>query len=302
VEPLAKRAKRGRRKSGAGNVAPDQAGDEHDRLRIGFRKMKAIKAILEGATAESFSSLQMHLVWAGDFAYSALSDDSLALSFLWPSSLPDPESLPCETSALARDVAAKCSQSVGSVKFTMRPLAYEEVLTVEQHRMILEKAFSIFEDEALTSENLSARARLRPKTADWIVYRTVIQHWTQTIRHCCRADLSVADFEEMEKAVLYGDAMDAQIVAVLKRWPKVFHVGMIPDIKTELSQTTSSVDKELLEAHRRRRRPSFYLVPKQVGSGTAGCKSKKPAAEFFRFPPGRNLDPLATRPEEVFSM
>ena len=38
--------------------------------------------------------MQMHLVWAGDWAMSALTDDILGESWLWPNSMPDSEMLP----------------------------------------------------------------------------------------------------------------------------------------------------------------------------------------------------------------
>ena len=41
------------------------------------------------------------------------------------------------------------------------------------------------------------------------------------------------EFEALEKAILQGDSMDAQILLVAKRFPKTFHVGMIPDFKKE---------------------------------------------------------------------
>ena len=37
------------------------------------------------------------------------------------------------------------------------------------------------------------------------------------------------EFEALEKAILHGDSMDAQILLVAMRFPKIFHVGMIPD-------------------------------------------------------------------------
>ena len=39
------------------------------------------------------------------------------------------------------------------------------------------------------------------------------------------------EFEALEKAILHGDAMDAQILLVAKRFPKIFHMGMLPDFK-----------------------------------------------------------------------
>ena len=50
------------------------------------------------------------------------------------------------------------------------------------------------------------------------------------MRRCCENDLPKKEFQELEKAILSGDSMDAQIMLVSKRFPKLFHVGMIPDL------------------------------------------------------------------------
>ena len=48
------------------------------------------------------------------------------------------------------------------------------------------------------------------------------------------ANLDHSPYDEFEKAVLGGDAMDAQLLGVLERWPAVLHIAMIPDIKAQL--------------------------------------------------------------------
>ena len=40
------------------------------------------------------------------------------------------------------------------------------------------------------------------------------------MRMRCKEDLQQEEFEELKKAVLYGDAMDAQILGIIKRFPK----------------------------------------------------------------------------------
>ena len=51
------------------------------------------------------------------------------------------------------------------------------------------------------------------------------------MRRCCENDLPKKEFEELEKAILSGDFMDSQIILVSKRFPKLFHVGMISDFR-----------------------------------------------------------------------
>ena len=48
----------------------------------------------------------MHLVWAGDYAMSALSDDVLGSSFIWPNSLPLEQALVDQATLIARYAAA----------------------------------------------------------------------------------------------------------------------------------------------------------------------------------------------------
>ena len=55
------------------------------------------------------------------------------------------------------------------------------------------------------------------------------------MRACCQADLPAQDFEELEQAILFGDAMDSQIMSVINRFPKNFNIGMIPDMKTQFA-------------------------------------------------------------------
>ena len=73
---------------------------------------------------------------------------------------------------------------------------------------------------------------------------SVIQHWDLTKGRCCKEDLKQAEFEELEKAVLYGDAMDAQILGIIKRFPKNFHIGMIPDMRTNFAKADVDTDAQ----------------------------------------------------------
>ena len=91
--------------------------------------------------------------------------------------------------------------------------------------------------------------QLKPKPEQWASTRQVIQHWDTTIGACCKADLPEHEFNELEKAVLFGDAMDTQTLNIIKRYPQTFHIGMIPDMRT--SFTVAEVDgtvKEQCEA------------------------------------------------------
>ena len=62
-------------------------------LKIGNRRLKAVQQILGKATPKSWETLQLHLVWSGDYALSALSDECLGLGYIWPGCMPPQELL-----------------------------------------------------------------------------------------------------------------------------------------------------------------------------------------------------------------
>ena len=68
---------------------------DEDRIRIGFRRLQAIRKVLSLATPKSYETLQLHLVWAGDYAFSALCDECLGMDHIWPKSLPPEGGSPC---------------------------------------------------------------------------------------------------------------------------------------------------------------------------------------------------------------
>ena len=257
VEPVAKRARKGRRKS-ASSVAlalastddaapaskPADDPDE-DQLKIGYRRLKAISNILSHSTKKSYKAMEMHLVWAGNYDYSALSDRALGLPYIFPNSLPPPEAHADLVTQVARDAAAKSNRDLVPPNATVRAMKYEELLTSIQHEQIFDKVLTCYEDEVLHLSDRNAWLTVRPKDQTWLDARLIIQHWDLTLKHVCEADLPKAEFDELEKAVLFGDAMDSQILSVIKRFPKQFHIGMIPDMKTTF--TKSDMDEALTE-------------------------------------------------------
>ena len=252
MQPVAKRPRRGRKKAAAAarteEAEPAQDPDE-DRLKIGTKRMNAIRNVITRSTEQSYNLLQIHLVWVGDYALSAVNDTILGLPWIWKGSLPDEDSHPDDVVLLARDVAAHANENLIAEGVTVKPMKYEELLTADQHEMILQKAFHNYEDEALHLADRQVWRRLIPTIEQWRTYRNVIQHWDLTIRECCQADLPAQDFDELQHAILYGDAMDSQIMSVIKRFPKYFNIGMIPDMKTNFApNAVDEATREQIEA------------------------------------------------------
>ena len=61
---------------------------------------------------------------------------------------------------------------------------------------------------------------------------------------CCKPDLKQEEFEKLEQAILYGDAMDAHILGIIKRFPQNFHIGMIPDMRTNCAKANVDTDAQ----------------------------------------------------------
>ena len=108
------------------------------------------------------------------------------------------------------------------------------LLAPAQHDMVLTQASAIFEDEALLQPNVNLRQAARPDLGMWVRYRMVIMHWDPRIRSCAQADLSAADFNLMEKAILESDALHIHSMEVARGFPKQIPLAMIPDSKASM--------------------------------------------------------------------
>ena len=140
MEPTAKRARKGRRKVTAGSQGAGLSNDDDaDRLRMGTKRLKAIRSLLEGSTEISFDLMVMHLVWAGDYSVCSFCDVTLGLPWLWPKSLPPPDSTPDEVQMVCRDASSRQSQELIPAKISTANMKYGEPLTATQHNMMIDK-------------------------------------------------------------------------------------------------------------------------------------------------------------------
>lgn len=83
----------------------------------------------------------------------------------------------------------------------------------------------------------------------WHKYRHIIEHWERTISVVAKADLSPGDFDELERAVLYGSAMGHQILDALAGYPKTFHLAMLPDLKANFQERMEETKEEMEKAN-----------------------------------------------------
>lgn len=56
----------------------------------------------------------------------------------------------------------------------------------------------------------------------------VVQRWDETISSVATQDLAKEEHAQLEKAVLMDNILDQEILAMLQRWPSIFHMGMLP--------------------------------------------------------------------------
>ena len=139
-------------------------------------------------------------------------DSLLSSSFLWPNSLPPEQALAGQATLLAHDAAAQPHRDIITKGVTVKPMMYEELLTASQHEHVIEKVCTRFEYEALHLIDRHQWMALKPKEQQWISALQILQHLDITMRLRCDQDLRQEEFEELEKAILYDDATDAQIL------------------------------------------------------------------------------------------
>ena len=116
MQPMAKRPRRGRKSAQQQARAALSANDpadtarveeaDEDRLKIGNARTRAITNVPTHCTLKSDESLEMHMVWVGDWSLSCFNDKILELPWIWKGSLLDEGSQSDDVVLLARDVAA----------------------------------------------------------------------------------------------------------------------------------------------------------------------------------------------------
>ena len=245
-----------RRRSNRSVARPTGGATEdskEDTVRIGAKRITAMKNILSNISTVGFQRWQEHLGWVGTWKYNAMQDASAALENLWPGSMLPKERRPNELEDMAREVGHKVAELAPGKDqvLTRGELLYNERLSVKQHEMMLHKGFESYEAETLHMTNLSDKVALRPSTEEWLNYRQVIEHWDRTIREVAEKDMDPKDFKELEETVLNTVVMDRQILDAIEGYPKMFHMGMIPDLKAYYQQELDAETEKMQDSNNR---------------------------------------------------
>lgn len=155
VEPASKRS---RTRRGATPKPAEQDEGFDKGLKIGVRRLTAMKNFLQGGTLTGLSMLREHLLWVSDYKFCVMTDEILMKKWLWVGSHLPKELLPSD--ALIQRTDAGATPGLQSKAHAV--LNHDSALTAAQFDMMLEKAISIYEDETGHIERDELKIKSRP--------------------------------------------------------------------------------------------------------------------------------------------
>lgn len=96
-------------------------------------------------------------------------------------------------------------------------------------------------------------------------------------------DLPKQDFEEIAQAVLFGDAIDTQILSIAKRFPQSFHVGMIPELMVSgaMAVEQDQMVEEAIEAENAKWAAEIRIFKNNLHSDWKLIKTVEGGAQVF---------------------
>ena len=77
-------------------------------------------------------------------------------------------------------------------------------------------------------------------------YRKIVQAWDETISKVAEQDLTKEDYDIIAEAVLKKNSIDDEIIAMLERRPRIFHLGMLPACRADVAGDRAT---EIAKAH-----------------------------------------------------
>ena len=121
--------------------------------------------------------------------------------------------------------------------------------------------------------------RLLPQET-WLSYRKIIQAWDESICKVAAKDLPKADYDMLAEAVLTGKHMDAEILCVLNRRPRVFHLRMLPTCAVEVG--SDEVAADIAKAHVEAAAAKLKLFEAELRSDWATLREAEAAKQQLK--------------------
>lgn len=233
TEPDSKRRKKAGQRDADNAEREAESFNTAGGIRMGNRKLSAIKSFLHAGTDEALQMLIGH-VHRVEWRYCCLNDDILSLSWLYLNSTIPSSLMPEMEPRSAGLVSAPPGLTVQAVSYNT-PLSKEEV------SLIWLKAMALFYDRTTHLEQAANRARHRSGVEDFKRIRLMIQFWCQVMRPVCRADMAAEqdDFDDHEQTIIFGTAFDCEISSLIERMISHFHLAMLSNHAERLVAETS---------------------------------------------------------------
>ncbi len=180
-----------RRQAASGKKADASAEDaERDQgLKIGRRRILAMKYFVSGSTEATWSLIESHIVVTGVYRTFTLTNDMLGNKWLYVGSPLPKEYVPSVAEATSRDVVSEAAGALIPDEAARKRMDYNTPLTREAHNLLFRKMALVFEAETAQMSNDDRKVRARPKMEEWAQARCIVQHWCATMEEVALSEM-----------------------------------------------------------------------------------------------------------------
>ena len=137
---------------------PDEGQDKG--LKIGVRRVTAMKNFLEGGTFKGLIMLREHLMWVSDYKYCVVNDELMMKRWWWVGSHLPKTDLPSDADISKADAGAGSNTVPKGRAFEV--FNYDSPLSTHQFELMIKKAISVYEAETGHLERDEHKVKLRP--------------------------------------------------------------------------------------------------------------------------------------------
>ena len=229
---------RKKRRGKLGQAAVEDEGRDQG-LKIGRKRLMAMKNFLAGASEEGLATLERHICVMGDYKFSVVTDDIFLQKSIFINSKLPKEWLPSDADLAIREAVSEATLKLIAPGAARSEFIINPPLTPAQFLMMLEKLIHVYESAVEGIESDEGKFKQRPTEEDWLRARVIVQLWDLTIREVALKDLGKDDFNLFQKLVLESDQLTKELCAIRSRWGKWFHMGLLPQL---VSDDAPSVD------------------------------------------------------------